>query len=133
MEKREKFICFAIGSVVYPVLEIFWRGYTHFSMALLGGVCFALIYSINEKFFHFRAVFRAFICACVISVLEFFCGVVLNIFLRLDVWDYSREVCNIYGQICLSYCILWYFLSLLCCPVCVLLKKLFKKQIKKTI
>ena len=131
MEKREIFICFAIGGVVYPILEIFWRGYTHFSMAMLGGVCFALIYFINGKFRHCKATFRAFLCACVISALEFFCGVVVNIFLRLDVWDYSREVFNLYGQICLSYCILWYFLSLLCCPVCYFLKKLFIKWRKE--
>ena len=131
MEKREIFICFALGGTVYPILEILWRGYTHFSMALLGGVCFVFVYFINEKYSHFHALVRAFICATLISALEFFCGVLLNIFLRLDVWDYSREVFNLYGQICLSYCLLWYALSLLCCPLCYFMKKIFIKLRKK--
>ena len=32
-----------IGGVVYMGIETLWRGYTHWSMGVLGGVCFALI------------------------------------------------------------------------------------------
>ena len=37
-------------------------------------------------------------------------GVILNIWLKLDIWDYSREPFNLYGQICLFYALIWFLL-----------------------
>ena len=34
---------FAMGGGTYGLIEVLWRGYTHWSMALLGGVLFLLI------------------------------------------------------------------------------------------
>ena len=39
---------YCIGGVVYALIEIMWRGYTHWSMVILGGLCFLLIGGINE-------------------------------------------------------------------------------------
>ena len=115
--------CLLFGAVVYPLLEIWWRGYTHFSMALLGGLCFSFIYFVNSRYRHRRVTFRAFLCCMFITVMEFSFGVVLNLVLRLDVWDYSGVYGNLFGQICLFYCVVWYLLSLLCTPLCALIRK----------
>ncbi len=117
-------IVFTIGAVFYPAIELLWRGYTHPTMALLGGICFAFIYEIHENLSFLPLFYRAFLCCAVISALEFIFGFVLNILLSLDVWDYSREYMNLYGQICLAYCIAWLLLSLACAPLCHLLKRL---------
>ena len=37
-----------IGSIVYMSLEILWRGYTHWTMGVLGGICFICLGLINE-------------------------------------------------------------------------------------
>ena len=37
-----------IGGITYMCIEILWRGYTHWSMGVLGGVCFALIGLLDE-------------------------------------------------------------------------------------
>ena len=51
------------------------------------------------------------ICCIIITVLEFIFGVVLNIWLGLQIWDYSGMPLNIMGQICLPFTVAWYFLS----------------------
>ena len=38
----------AIGSIIYMSLEILWRGYTHWTMGVLGGICFICLGLINE-------------------------------------------------------------------------------------
>ena len=40
---RKDSILFLTGSCAYPTLEMAWRGHTHYSMALAGGVCLCLI------------------------------------------------------------------------------------------
>ena len=117
---------FLVGAVFYPLLEVFWRGYTHFSMAILGGLCFFVIYTIHEKYFHFPLFLRGMICAFLVAVFEFICGLIVNIWLSLGVWDYSREYMNLYGQVCLSYFLVWFVLSIACSPFCRFLKKFFK-------
>ena len=34
---------FLFGCCAYPTLEVLWRGYTHASMSLAGGMCMVLI------------------------------------------------------------------------------------------
>ena len=34
---------FLIGGALYNLIEILWRGYTHWSMFIVGGLCFQLI------------------------------------------------------------------------------------------
>ena len=36
---KEKATAFAVGATGYPCIEILARGHTHWSMALLGGIC----------------------------------------------------------------------------------------------
>lgn len=54
------------------------------------------------------------ISAILITVLEFITGVIVNLWLQLDVWDYSTLPYNVLGQICLPYTAIWFFLSLVC-------------------
>ena len=52
-----------------------------------------------------------FISAIFITVMEFASGEILNIWLRLKVWDYSGMPMNFRGQICLPFSILWILIS----------------------
>ena len=103
---------FFIGGIIYYLIEIAWRGYSHWTMYLLGGFCFLCIGLINEiltweiKFWK-----QALFGAVVITALEFFTGCVVNLLLNWNVWDYSNIRFNLLGQICLPYAILWFPLS----------------------
>lgn len=47
----------------------------------------------------------------VITVLEFVFGLIFNIWLGMNIWDYSALPLNIMGQVCLPFTIVWFFLS----------------------
>ncbi len=106
-------VLFLTGGNIYYLIEILWRRTSHISMFIIGGICFILIGLINECFtFNMPLLKQQLISAVIITVLEFISGLILNIFLRLDIWDYSTLKFNLLGQISLQYSILWFFLSL---------------------
>lgn len=108
-------IIFSLGGIFYLMIEMLWRGYSHWSMFVLGGACFLIIGLINE---HSRGKIilpvQMLIGAAAITILEFIVGYVVNIKMGLNVWSYYDMPYNIMGQVCLPYMILWVFLSLAC-------------------
>lgn len=102
-----------IGGVIYGALEIIFRGHTHWSMVILGGICFVAIGLINEIIPWEMPLTVQMLCGCVIiTVLELCCGCIVNLWLGWSVWDYSNEWGNLLGQICPKFSALWYFVSL---------------------
>ena len=112
------FILFSIGGIAYFLGEILWRGWSHWTMFVLGGTCFVLIGVINE-FFSFETPFiiQMIIGAFIITALEFAAGCILNLRLNMNIWDYSDMPMNILGQICLPYVFGWFLLT----PACIVL------------
>ena len=100
------------GGIVYFSLEMLWRGYSHWSMFLLGGVCFILLGAINEILDWDTPLSVQMLYGCVIiTILEFITGCIVNLWLGWNVWDYSGLTYNYLGQISLFSSIGWYFLS----------------------
>ena len=110
---REYFTLFLLGGILYVLIEIGYRGYSHISMFIVGGICFILISSIGE-FIPFKiSIFLQMLISCIlITSVELISGLIINIFLNLNVWDYSLNKFNLLGQICLKASITWFFLSL---------------------
>lgn len=54
---------------------------------------------------------QAVICGLTITAAEFCAGIVLNIWLGMNVWDYSSMPYNLMGQICTRFTALWCILS----------------------
>lgn len=109
----KEFIIFIIFGALYCLLEISFRGYTHPSMFLLGGLCGVLIGILNEITPTMPIPLQMLISSIMVTVLEFIFGYILNIKLGLHVWDYSNRAFNYKGQICLLFSILWFLLSLI--------------------
>lgn len=106
------FILFLIGGIIYYLIEVMFRGYSHWTMAILGGLCFISIGSINNIIsWKIPLVFQSMIGMMIITILEGITGYIVNIKLGWNVWDYSDMPLNIMGQICLPFCILWYLIS----------------------
>lgn len=106
-------ILVTIGGLIYTLIEILHRGYSHWTMFFVGGLAFYLIGCINEYIeWDMPLCKQMAIGMLIITSLEFLTGFIVNIILKWDVWDYSNVPFNILGQICLPFCILWYFLSL---------------------
>lgn len=103
---------FIIGGLIYTTLEIIFRGYTHWAMGVVGGFCFILLGLINEMLpWSTPLALQMLIGSIIITFIEFVSGCILNIWLKLNIWDYSNLPFNILGQICLPFSILWYFIS----------------------
>jgi uncharacterized membrane protein len=103
---------FIIFGSIYALIEIAFRGHTHWTMAILGGLCGILIGSINEYLpWEMSIIKQGLIGAGIVTVLELIFGIILNIILQLGIWDYSHMPCNLWGQICLPFSIAWFFLS----------------------
>lgn len=102
-----------IGGIIYGALELICRGYTHWTMVILGGICFVVVGLLNEIIPWEMPLAVQMLCGCmIITALEFGCGCIVNIWLGWAVWDYSDEWGNLLGQICPLYSVLWYFVSL---------------------
>ena len=100
---------YACGAGLYALIEIIWRGWTHWTMLLCGGICFTLMYLISGTLMPLWA--KSIICAAIISAVEFCTGYLVNITLGWHIWDYSDRAFNILGQICPLYSFFWVLLS----------------------
>ena len=101
-----------IGGAIYFCIEMLWRGHSHWSMALVGGICFIAIGAINEYIpWEMSMVQQSLIGACLVTGIEFIAGLILNVWLGLAIWDYSNLPFNIMGQICLPFFFAWIVLS----------------------
>lgn len=102
-----------IGGTLYLFLETLWRGYTHWLMFFVGGLCFLCVGAINEIVPWEMPLYEQMgVGALVITSIEFVSGCVFNLLLKMNIWDYSNLPFNVLGQICLPFTILWFFLSL---------------------
>ena len=112
MYRKTEYLCvFLTGGAVYGCLELMWRGYTHWSMTLAGGICLLLIHLLNMRLGCWNFFLRCVLFSLVITTVEFAAGVVVNLMLGLDVWDYSSIPGNILGQICPAFTLLWLVIS----------------------
>lgn len=104
---------FAAGGLLYNVVELFYRGWTHWTMFFLGGLCFLCLGAINEIIpWDMPLLQQVLIGACIITGLEFAAGCIVNLWLSWGVWDYSQIPGNILGQICPQFFGLWLFIAL---------------------
>lgn len=107
-------VLFLCGAGVYAGMEIIWRGYTHWTMAVLGGALFLVLGGLNEWLpWEMPLLLQGFIGALIVTAAEFIAGYILNIRLGLKIWDYSDLPVNLMGQICLPFSLIWWAVSIL--------------------
>ena len=106
-------IFFLIGGGLYCLLEILWRGQSHWTMFFIGGLCFLILYAINGRLRDQCPIFlRCLAGAATVTAVEFLSGCLFNLRLSWHIWDYSGAPFNLLGQICLKYCLFWFLLTL---------------------
>ena len=126
MTMKELLAAMTLGGVLYGFIELAWRGRTHWTMALLGGACFAMMYLISASALPPLA--RYALCAADVTAAEFLTGAAVNVVLGWNVWDYSAEPMNLYGQVCARYTALWFALSVPGCELARLLRRALTGQ-----
>ena len=116
-------VLFLAGAIGYGVLELLWRGHTHWSMLLAGGLCLSRYYRLCIDSPKTPLLIKCFFGAVIITCVELMFGTVFNVFLRLNVWNYTNLPFHFFGQICLPFFGLWF---LLCIPLTVLCNGIYK-------
>lgn len=107
------FIVFMTGGFMYCAIELIYRGHTHPSMFVTGGLALLWVGGLDSFFRKTPPLLvQMLLGGGIITLLEFGCGLVMNVWLRLRVWDYSKLPFNIMGQICPMYFFLWVLISL---------------------
>ena len=119
---------FMIGALGYGLIELLWRGRTHWSMLTAGGVCFVILGKLSCVMKKIKPFFRCIIGSGIITIIELIYGVIFNIALKKRVWDYSKLPFNFRGQICLRYSAYW---ALLCIPFMPIANRIYCALVKK--
>ena len=110
MEILQKTALFMAGGGGYVGLELLWRGRSHYSMFLAGGLCFLLLGKLGKIRPRLPLALRCLVGAGIITFVELGAGLLANRDYR--VWDYRQMPWNFHGQICLVYSLLWIPVSL---------------------
>ena len=101
-----------VFGLVYVLMEYLFRGYSHWSMFLTGGVCGILLDLINEVLDWDTPIWKQMLLGgAMITAVEFVVGEILTRGFGLVVWDYSNLPLNIDGVICLAFSLIWCMIS----------------------
>lgn len=113
MKILEYIIIMVIGGLIYCEIEILYRGYTHWSMGIVGGVALLTVGMLNELTCLRRVgiIPQMIMGGILITVIEFISGCIINLWLGWNVWDYSEVPFNILGQICIPFTFAWMLLA----------------------
>ena len=121
-------LLFLTGGFGYYLIEVLFRGHSHWTMGLCGGICLVGIYFINRRFAAFSYTLRAILSALLITAVEFVAGCILNLWLGLSIWDYSALPYNLLGQISLLFSGIWFGLAFIMCVLISVIEKKAKRQ-----
>ena len=80
---------FIIGGLGYGIIEILFRGFTHWSMIITGGSALISIYLINKALPNTSIILKSIVGCFIITLLEFTVGLVVNKLYSFGVWDYT--------------------------------------------
>ena len=116
---------FLLGGLAYVGLELLWRGRSHFSMFLAGGVSLLLIGKLNHVEPRLPLPLRAVAGAGIITMVELALGLLFN--REYAVWDYRGQWGNWLGQICPLFSLLWIGIALLVLLIYDPLEKLLER------
>lgn len=118
----EYLLIFTTGGLLYGLMELVWRGWTHWSMLICGGLCMSIMYLISASALPFAL--KLILSALSVTAVEFTAGCLVNLCLGWQVWDYSALRWNLLGQVCPQFFLLWLGLSVPGLMLCRLLRSL---------
>ncbi len=126
----KRFLLMASGGSVYVGIELLWRHYSHWSMFLVSGICFVILFELyTGKNKDLTIPEKCVIGSFIITAVEFAAGCIVNLWLGLEVWNYSNLPFNLFGQVCVMYSTLW---GLLCLPVDFFCRKFLMAKEKRS-
>ena len=111
-EKILEILVFVLGGSSYGLMEVLFRGHTHWTMVITGGACILTLYLLSGWLMSIPLILAAASGALIVTAYEFCVGMIVNVRLGWQVWDYSTLPGNIMGQICPVFTAAWFLLCL---------------------
>lgn len=112
------------GGTVYFLIEVAYKTVTgaperiSWTMLVLAiFLCFPVERAGAELPWECPLWLQSAVCAALVTVAELVAGLILNIWLKLGIWDYSGIPFNLWGQVCLPFSLAWWVLCLVFIPV----------------
>lgn len=102
---RKNGILFLIGGAGYLAIELCYRGWSHWTMFVLGGLCFVLMGHLGRQTPRMSLPAQMLFGAAICTGGELLFGLLFN--RDYAIWDYRRQMYNFGGQICLAFSMLW--------------------------
>ncbi len=126
----QRAMIFFIGAFGYYGIEVLFRGYSHWTMFLTGGIAFLCLFALFNSRCPLPYWVLCLMGAAMITSIEFAVGIVVNRWLNWSVWDYSALPYNLSGQVCLLFSGIWF---VLCIPIGVFSRLLKNKVLQRAI
>ncbi len=102
MKKVSEYLfLWTLGGTIYYTFEVLFRGFSHWSMFTLGGMCL-VFFGQQGLWVGWEDPLWVQVVRCVLFVAagEFITGIIVNKWLQWNVWDYSDQPFQLLGQIC---------------------------------
>ena len=98
----KKLMLFILCGIIYCSIELLWRGYTHVSMFMLTGLLgvFCIDTPNNIYGYDLDYLIQIIISTIFCTFGEGICGLIVNVWLKLSIWDYS----NLFGTFFFGQC-----------------------------
>lgn len=109
MNRISKYLfLWALGGTLYYSFEMLFRGFSHWSMFFLGGICLAF-FEFQGNSVHWKDPMWIQVIRCTVFIVacEFITGIIVNKWMNWQVWDYSDQPYQLFGQICLPFATLF--------------------------
>ena len=109
MKKISKILFFLVfGGSLYYSFEVMFRGFSHWTMFVLGGICFVFFYSQGKLTNWTEPLWiQTFRATVFVVSMEFITGIIVNKFLDINVWNYEDMPLHLFGQICLPFAVIF--------------------------
>ena len=111
VQKLEHLCLFALGGAGYVGVELVWRGFSHWTMFLAGGLALCLLAWLEARP-RLPLLPGAALGALGVTGIELAAGLWCARVLHTAVWDYSAEWADLAGLICPKYSLYWFVLCL---------------------
>ena len=81
-------VIFVVSGLIYMMLELIWRGRTHWTMFLCAGLCGLVMANVNNNLLNFETDFRIQVLTSALccTAFEFLFGIIFNG--DFSIWDY---------------------------------------------
>lgn len=130
MNLKKNACLFAIGGGCYVMVELLFRGRSHYTMFILGGLCFLLIGQMGRLNPRPSLPVQMILGAMICTFGELLFGMLFN--RGYTIWDYRQQPWNFAGQICPMFTLLWIPMSFLATLVFDWCDKLLSRPFQKS-